>query len=103
VVRGCQKAAQQLPIFGLVQQNGVIGSKLISLTLSLTYPFTLLERKEHLSAVLDIKDSLRREDRAALLRAFNDNCRESETEANLLFADIEVKPRKYGLCGCLCC
>ncbi|XP_075007118.1 uncharacterized protein LOC142082703 [Calonectris borealis] len=63
----------------------------------------LLGRKEHLSAVLDIKDSLSREDRAALLKAFHDNCRESETEANLLFADIEVKPRKYGLCGCFCC
>lgn len=75
----------------------------VFLTRSLTCPLVLLERKEHLSAVLDIKDSLSREDRAALLRAFHDNCGESETEANLLFADIEVKTRKYGLCGCLCC
>lgn len=81
----------------------MIGSKLFSLALSLICPLTLLERKEHLSAVLDIKVSLSREDRASLLKAFHDNCRESETEANLLFADIEVKPRKYGLCGCLCC
>ncbi|XP_061854595.1 uncharacterized protein LOC133625652 isoform X3 [Colius striatus] len=60
-------------------------------------------RKEHLSAVLDIKGSLSRGDRAAVLKAFHDNCRESATEANLLFEDIEVSPGKSGLCGCLCC
>ncbi|XP_062484033.1 uncharacterized protein LOC134168394 isoform X7 [Pezoporus occidentalis] len=60
-------------------------------------------RKEHLNAVLNIKVSLNREDRAALLEAFHDNCRDSKPGVNLLFADIELKPGKYGLCACLCC
>ncbi|XP_014727402.1 PREDICTED: exocyst complex component 3-like isoform X1 [Sturnus vulgaris] len=87
-------------ILDLIQTSDPEGMKIALLPILKEFPDL---RKEHLSAVLDIKDSLSREDRAALLKAFRDNCRESETEANLLFADIEVKPRKYGLCGCLCC
>ncbi|XP_069714967.1 exocyst complex component 3-like isoform X2 [Phaenicophaeus curvirostris] len=87
-------------ILELIQTSNAEGMKIALLPILKEFP-TL--RKEHLNAVLDIKDSLSREDRAALLKAFHDNCRESETEANLLFADIEVKPRKCGLCGCLCC
>uniref|UniRef100_A0A8C3J627 Exocyst complex component Sec6 n=1 Tax=Calidris pygmaea TaxID=425635 RepID=A0A8C3J627_9CHAR len=87
-------------ILELIQTSDAEGMKIALLPILKEFPDL---RKEHLSAVLDIKDSLSREDRAALLKAFHDNCRESETEANLLFADIEVKPRKYGLCGCLCC
>ncbi|XP_071282489.1 exocyst complex component 3-like protein 2 [Agelaius tricolor] len=87
-------------ILELVQTSDPEGMKIALLPILKEFPDL---RKEHLSAVLDIKDSLSREDRAALLKAFHDNCRESETEANLLFADIEVKPRKCGLCGCLCC
>ncbi|XP_065694223.1 exocyst complex component 3-like [Patagioenas fasciata] len=84
----------------LIQTSDAEGMKIALLPILKEFPDL---RKEHLSAVLDIKDSLSREDRASLLKAFHDNCRESETEANLLFADIEIKPRKYGLCGCLCC
>ncbi|XP_068048411.1 tumor necrosis factor alpha-induced protein 2-like [Anomalospiza imberbis] len=87
-------------ILELVQTSDPEGMKIALLPILKEFPDL---RKEHLSAVLDIKDSLSREDRAALLKAFHDNCREVETEANMLFADIEVKPRKYGLCGCLCC
>ncbi|KAM4779487.1 exocyst complex component 3-like isoform 2-T5 [Cyanocitta cristata] len=87
-------------ILELLQTSNPEGMKIALLPILKEFPDL---RKEHLSAVLDIKDSLSREDRAALLKAFHDNCRESETEANLLFADIETKPRKYGLCGCLCC
>ncbi|KAM6335876.1 exocyst complex component 3-like protein isoform 1-T3 [Podargus strigoides] len=87
-------------ILELIQTSDAEGMKIALLPILKEFPDL---RKEHLSAVLDIKDSLSWEDRAALLKAFHDNCRESETEANLLFADIEVKPRKYGLCGCLCC
>ncbi|XP_056350197.1 exocyst complex component 3-like isoform X2 [Oenanthe melanoleuca] len=87
-------------ILELIQTSDPEGMKIALLPFLKEFPDL---RKEHLSAVLDIKDSLSREDRAALLKTFHDNCRESETEANLLFADIEVKPRKYGLCGCLCC
>ncbi|KAM6068200.1 exocyst complex component 3-like isoform 2-T3 [Theristicus caerulescens] len=87
-------------ILGLIQTSDAEGMKIALLPILKEFPDL---RKEHLSAVLDIKDSLSREDRTALLKAFHDNCRESETEANLLFADIEVKPRKYGLCGCFCC
>ncbi|XP_026647015.2 exocyst complex component 3 isoform X2 [Zonotrichia albicollis] len=87
-------------ILELVQTSDPEGMKIALLPILKEFPDL---RKEHLSAVLDIKDSLSRDDRAALLKAFHDNCRESETEANLLFADIEVKPRKCGLCGCLCC
>ncbi|CAN0185658.1 unnamed protein product [Bubo scandiacus] len=87
-------------ILELIQASDAEGMKIALLPILKEFPDL---RKEHLSAVLDIKDSLSREDRAALLKAFHDNCRESETEANLLFADVEVKPRKYGLCGCLCC
>ncbi|XP_032917824.1 exocyst complex component 3-like [Catharus ustulatus] len=87
-------------ILELIQTSDPEGMKIALLPILKEFPDL---RKEHLSAVLDIKDSLSREDRAALLKAFHDNCRESETEANLLFADIEVKPRKCGLCGCLCC
>ncbi|XP_054056274.1 uncharacterized protein LOC128909089 isoform X3 [Rissa tridactyla] len=85
-------------ILELIQTSDAEGMKIALLPILKEFPDL---RKEHLSAVLDMKDSLSREDRAALLKAFHDNCRESE--ANLLFADIEVKPRKYGLCGCLCC
>ncbi|XP_037249247.1 exocyst complex component 3-like protein isoform X4 [Falco rusticolus] len=88
------------PILELIQTSDVEGMKIALLPILKEFPDL---RKEHLSAVLDIRGSLSREDRAALLKAFHDNSRESETEANLLFADIEVKPRKYGLCGCLCC
>lgn len=101
--KAVKKHYEHLPSVGLAQKYQVIGSKLFNLTLSLTCPFILWKREEHLSAVLDIKDSLSREDRAALLKAFHDNCGETESEATLLFADIEVKPRKYGLCGCFCC
>ncbi|KAM6359444.1 exocyst complex component 3-like isoform 8-T22 [Alca torda] len=87
-------------ILELIRTSDAEGMKIALLPILKEFPDL---RKEHLSAVLDMKDSLSREDRAALLKAFHDNCRESETEANLLFADIEVKPRKYGLCGCLCC
>ncbi|XP_062351640.1 uncharacterized protein LOC134045723 isoform X3 [Cinclus cinclus] len=87
-------------ILELIQTSDPEGMKIALLPILKEFPDL---RKEHLSAVLDIKDSLSREDRAALLKAFHDNCRESETETNLLFADIEVKPRRYGLCGCLCC
>ncbi|XP_064279333.1 exocyst complex component 3-like isoform X1 [Passer domesticus] len=87
-------------ILELVQTSDPEGMKIALLPILKEFPDL---RKEHLSAVLDIKDSLSREDRAALLKAFHDNCRESETEAHLLFADIEVKPTKYGLCGWLCC
>ncbi|XP_058701441.1 exocyst complex component 3-like isoform X6 [Poecile atricapillus] len=87
-------------ILELIQTSDPEGMKIALLPILKEFPDL---RKEHLSAVLDIKDVLNREDRAALLKTFHDNCRESETEANLLFADIEVKPRKYGLCGCLCC
>ncbi|CAN8215573.1 unnamed protein product [Coccothraustes coccothraustes] len=87
-------------ILELVQTSDPEGMKIALLPILKEFPDL---RKEHLSAVLDIKDSLSREDRAALLKAFHDNCRDSETGANLLFADIEVKPRKCGLCGCLCC
>uniref|UniRef100_A0A8C5J8J8 Uncharacterized protein n=2 Tax=Junco hyemalis TaxID=40217 RepID=A0A8C5J8J8_JUNHY len=87
-------------ILELVQTSDPEGMKIALLPILKEFPDL---RKEHLSAVLDVKDSLSRDDRAALLKAFHDNCRESETEANLLFADIEVKPRKCGLCGCLCC
>ncbi|XP_027529831.1 exocyst complex component 3-like protein isoform X2 [Neopelma chrysocephalum] len=87
-------------ILELIQASDAEGMEIALLPILKEFPEL---RKEHLSAVLDIKDSLSREDRTALLKAFEDNCRESETEANLLFADIEVKPRKYGLCGCLCC
>ncbi|XP_068016279.1 uncharacterized protein [Melanerpes formicivorus] len=84
-------------ILELIQTSDAEGMKIALLPILKEFPGL---RKEQLSAVLDMKDSLRREDRAALLKAFHD-CRESET--NLLFADIEVKPRKYGLCCCLCC
>ncbi|XP_054142896.1 exocyst complex component 3-like protein 2 [Melozone crissalis] len=87
-------------ILELLQTSDPEGMKIALLPILKEFPDL---RKDHLSAVLDIKDSLSRDDRAALLKAFHDNCRESETEANLLFADIEVKPRKCGLCGCLCC
>ncbi|XP_029863089.1 uncharacterized protein LOC115338583 isoform X2 [Aquila chrysaetos chrysaetos] len=87
-------------ILELIQTSDAEGMKIALLPILKEFPDL---RKEHLSAVLDIKDSLSREDRAALLKAFHDNCRESETEPNLLFADIEVNPRKYGLCGCFCC
>ncbi|XP_074681285.1 exocyst complex component 3-like isoform X1 [Strix aluco] len=87
-------------ILELIQASDAEGMKIALLPILREFPDL---RKEHLSAVLDIKDSLSREDRAALLKAFHDNCTESETEANLLFADVEVKPRKYGFCGCLCC
>ncbi|XP_075609597.1 exocyst complex component 3-like [Balearica regulorum gibbericeps] len=87
-------------ILELIQTSDAEGMKIALLPILKEFPDL---RKEHLSAVLDVKDSLSREDRASLLKVFHDNCRESETEANLLFADIEVKPRKYGLCGCLCC
>ncbi|XP_033371098.1 uncharacterized protein LOC107206496 isoform X3 [Parus major] len=87
-------------ILELIQTSDAEGMKIALLPILKEFPDL---RKEHLSAVLDIKDVLSREDKAALLKTFHDNCRESETEANLLFADIEVKPRKYGLCGCLCC
>ncbi|XP_030922194.1 exocyst complex component 3-like [Geospiza fortis] len=87
-------------ILELVQTSDPEGMKIALLPILKEFPDL---RKEHLSAVLDIKDSLSREDRAALLKAFHDNCRELETEANLLFADIEVKPTKCRLCCCLCC
>ncbi|KAM6074762.1 exocyst complex component 3-like isoform 2-T13 [Chlamydotis macqueenii] len=87
-------------ILELIQTSDAEGMKIALLPILKEFPDL---RKEHLSALLDIKDSLSRQDRAALLKAFHDNCRESETEGNLLFADIEVKPRRYGLCGCLCC
>nr|XP_021384603.1 exocyst complex component 3 [Lonchura striata domestica] len=87
-------------ILELVQTSDPEGMKIALLPILKEFPDL---RKEHLSAVLDMKDSLSWEDRAALLKAFHDNCRELETEANMLFADIEVKPSKCGLCGCLCC
>ncbi|KAI1237577.1 hypothetical protein IHE44_0013657 [Lamprotornis superbus] len=74
-------------ILDLIQTSDPEGMKIALLPILKEFPDL---RKEHLSAVLDIKDSLSREDRAALLKAFRDNCRESETEANLLFADIEA-------------
>ncbi|XP_071601588.1 exocyst complex component 3-like [Heliangelus exortis] len=87
-------------ILELIQASDAEGMKISLLPILKEFPDL---RKEHLSAMLDIKDSLSREDRAALLEAFHDNFRESQTEANLLFADIEIKPRKHGLCSCLCC
>ncbi|KAM6274091.1 exocyst complex component 3-like protein 2 [Porphyrio hochstetteri] len=87
-------------ILELIQTSDAEGMKIALLPILKEFPGL---RKEHLSAVLDIKDALSREDRAALLKAFHDNCRDSEAGTNLLFADIEVTPRKYGLCACLCC
>ncbi|KAM4666537.1 uncharacterized protein AAGF69_006329 isoform 12-T17 [Amazona ochrocephala] len=87
-------------ILELIQASDSEGMKIALLPILKEFPDL---RKEHLSAVLDIKVSLNREDRAALLDAFHDNCRESKPEVNLLFADIEIKPGKYGLCACLCC
>ncbi|XP_065541155.1 exocyst complex component 3-like protein [Lathamus discolor] len=87
-------------ILELIQASDSEGMKIALLPILREFPDL---RKEHLSAVLNIKVSLNREDRAALLEAFHDNCRESKPEVNLLFADIEVKPGKYGLCACLCC
>ncbi|KAM9557091.1 uncharacterized protein ACIB01_008428 isoform 5-T6 [Guaruba guarouba] len=87
-------------ILELIQASDSEGMKIALLPILKEFPDL---RKEHLSAVLDIKVSLNREDRAALLAAFHDNCRESKPEVNLLFADIEIKPGKHGLCGCLCC
>ncbi|XP_068803246.1 exocyst complex component 3 isoform X2 [Struthio camelus] len=85
-------------ILGLIQTSDAEGMKIALLPILREFPDL---RKEHLSVVLDLKDSLSREDRAALLNIFHDNC--GETETNLLFGDIEVKPRTYGLCGCFCC
>nr|XP_047925821.1 uncharacterized protein LOC106047013 isoform X1 [Anser cygnoides] len=87
-------------ILELIQTSDAEGMKIALLPILKEFPDL---REEHLSAVLDLKDSLSRKDRAALLKAFHDNCGETETETTLLFADIEVKPRKYGLCGCFCC
>ncbi|KAM9014348.1 exocyst complex component 3-like isoform 1-T2 [Ara ararauna] len=87
-------------ILELIQASDSEGMKIALLPILKEFPDL---RKEHLSAVLDIKVSLNREDRAALLAAFHDNCRESKPEVNLLFADTEIKPGKHGLCGCLCC
>ncbi|XP_030340516.1 uncharacterized protein LOC115607398 isoform X6 [Strigops habroptila] len=87
-------------ILELIQTSDAEGMKIALLPILKEFPDL---REEHLSAVLDIKGSLNREDRAALLEAFHSNCRESKPEVNLLFADIEVKPGKYRLCGCLCC
>ncbi|XP_064001758.1 uncharacterized protein LOC135173187 [Pogoniulus pusillus] len=87
-------------ILELIQASDAEGMKIALLPILKEFPGL---RKEHLSTVLDMKDSVSREDRAALLKAFHDNYRVPETEANLLFADIEVKPRRYGLCSCLCC
>lgn len=60
-------------------------------------------REEHLSAVLDIKESLRQEDRIALLKIFHDNCRKPDIESNLLFEDIEVERGMCARCCCFCC
>ncbi|XP_061232305.1 uncharacterized protein LOC133224645 isoform X5 [Neopsephotus bourkii] len=87
-------------ILELIQAPDSEGMKIALLPILREFPDL---RKEHLSAVLNIKVSLNREDRAALLEAFHDNCRDSNPGVNLLFADIEVKPGKYGLCACLCC
>ncbi|XP_012984600.2 uncharacterized protein [Melopsittacus undulatus] len=87
-------------ILELIQASDSEGMKIALLPILREFPDL---RKEHLSAMLNIKVSLNRKDRAALLEAFHDNCRESKPEVNLLFADIEVKPGKYGLCACLCC
>ncbi|XP_025967081.2 uncharacterized protein LOC112989899 [Dromaius novaehollandiae] len=85
-------------IIGLIQTSDAEGMKIALLPILREFPDL---RKEHLSVVLDLKDSLSREDRAALLNTFHDNC--GETGTNLLFGDIEVKPRTCGLCGCFCC
>ncbi|RLW10142.1 hypothetical protein DV515_00001934 [Chloebia gouldiae] len=84
-------------ILDLVQTSDPEGMKIALLPILKEFPDL---RKEHLSAVLDIKDSLSREDRAALLKAFHDNCREWETEANMLFADIEACWEKHEALFC---
>uniref|UniRef100_A0A8C9G507 Exocyst complex component 3 n=1 Tax=Pavo cristatus TaxID=9049 RepID=A0A8C9G507_PAVCR len=84
-------------ILGLIQAPDAEGMKIALLPIFSQFPDL---REEHLSAVLNIKESLRREDRVALLRIFRDNCGKTETESSLLFEDIEVKP---GTCCCFCC
>ncbi|XP_021258514.1 uncharacterized protein LOC110401586 isoform X2 [Numida meleagris] len=87
-------------ILEFIQTPDAEGMKIALLPLLSQYPDL---REEHLSTLLDIKDSLHREDKAALLKIFRDNCRKTETESNLLFEDIEVKPGIYKHCCCFCC
>ncbi|XP_031409555.1 exocyst complex component 3-like protein isoform X2 [Meleagris gallopavo] len=84
-------------VLGLIQAPDVEGMKIALLPVLRQFPGL---REEHLNILLDIKGSLHREDRVALLEIFRDNCRKTETESNLLFGDIEVKP---GMCECCCC
>ncbi|XP_015721184.1 exocyst complex component 3-like isoform X2 [Coturnix japonica] len=86
-------------ILTLIQAPDAEGMKIALLPIPSEFPDL---REEHLNAVLDIKEPLRREDRDALLKIFRDNCRKTETENNLLFEDIEVKPGMYKCC-CFCC
>ncbi|XP_024072952.2 exocyst complex component 3-like protein isoform X1 [Terrapene carolina triunguis] len=60
-------------------------------------------RKEHLNIILDIKGSLNGTDRNAMLEVVYDNCVGFERGHNSFFEAIEIKPGKYGVCGCCCC
>ncbi|XP_034622972.1 exocyst complex component 3-like protein 2 [Trachemys scripta elegans] len=60
-------------------------------------------RKEHLNIILDLKGSLNGTDRNAMLEVVYDNCVGFERGHNSFFEAIEIKPGKYGICGCCCC
>lgn len=87
-------------ILGLIQAPDAEGTKIALLPMLSQFPDL---REEHLSAVLDIKESLRQEDRIALLKIFHDNCRKPDIESNLLFEDIEVERGMCARCCCFCC
>ncbi|XP_062432861.1 uncharacterized protein LOC134141021 isoform X3 [Rhea pennata] len=78
-------------ILELIQTSDAEGMKIALLPILRDFPDL---RQEHLNIILDLKDSLSRRDRAALLKIFHDNCEE--------IGDIEVKSRTYGLCDCFC-
>ncbi|XP_072194666.1 exocyst complex component 3-like [Excalfactoria chinensis] len=87
-------------ILTLIQAPDAEGMKIALLLVPNHFPGL---REEHLKAVLDIREPLRREDRDALLKIFRDNCRKTEAEGSLLFEDIEVKPGTCTCCCCFCC
>ncbi|XP_052549897.1 uncharacterized protein LOC128085926 isoform X2 [Tympanuchus pallidicinctus] len=87
-------------ILGLIQAPDAEGMKIALLPVLRQFPDL---REEHLNTLLDIKGSLHKEDRVALLKILCDNCRKTETESNLLFEDIEVKPGMCERCPCFFC
>ncbi|XP_031448810.1 exocyst complex component 3-like [Phasianus colchicus] len=87
-------------VLELIQAPDAEGMKIALISVLRQFPGL---REEHLNTVLDIKGSLHQEDRVALLKIFHDNCRKIETESNLLFEDIEVKPGMCKRCCCFCC